>query len=229
MDSILVRGNGPLKGAIPIAGAKNACLTLMPATLLSDEPLTLTNAPRLSDIKTMTHDGKPFTGSVGDTVFLCFASVSSHGSGSYLPAEFRDRVLGSGFASRIKGPPRIAFKTKWNPIHLVGRSLLRSVAREGRWPLDDGVTVLSHLFIERDLGSGRYEIRLDEPHSLGRASELTFLLDVPSGLKGRERLGTGEWVWVIMSRPVIDKQLRKLILTAEDLETSYVDAVDEPK
>lgn len=54
MDSILVRGNGALSGAIPIAGAKNACLTLMPATLLSDEPLTLTNAPRLSDIATMT-------------------------------------------------------------------------------------------------------------------------------------------------------------------------------
>ncbi|MBY6091874.1 UDP-N-acetylglucosamine 1-carboxyvinyltransferase [Pseudooceanicola sp. 502str34] len=54
MDSILVTGNGALNGQIPIAGAKNACLTLMPATLLSDEPLTLTNAPRLSDIKTMT-------------------------------------------------------------------------------------------------------------------------------------------------------------------------------
>ncbi|WP_192964173.1 UDP-N-acetylglucosamine 1-carboxyvinyltransferase [Phycobacter azelaicus] len=54
MDSILVTGNGPLSGQIPIAGAKNACLTLMPATLLSEEPLTLTNAPRLSDIKTMT-------------------------------------------------------------------------------------------------------------------------------------------------------------------------------
>ena len=54
MDSILVTGNGPLNGHIQIAGAKNACLTLMPATLLSDEPLTLTNAPRLSDIKTMT-------------------------------------------------------------------------------------------------------------------------------------------------------------------------------
>ena len=54
MDSILVRGNGPLSGQIPIAGAKNACLTLMPATLLSEEPLTLTNAPRLSDIATMT-------------------------------------------------------------------------------------------------------------------------------------------------------------------------------
>ena len=54
MDSIIVKGNGPLNGQIPIAGAKNACLTLMPATLLSDEPLTLTNAPRLSDIKTMS-------------------------------------------------------------------------------------------------------------------------------------------------------------------------------
>ncbi|MBM1557621.1 UDP-N-acetylglucosamine 1-carboxyvinyltransferase [Sulfitobacter mediterraneus] len=54
MDSILVRGGGKLSGQIPIAGAKNACLALMPATLLSDEPLTLTNAPRLSDIRTMT-------------------------------------------------------------------------------------------------------------------------------------------------------------------------------
>ena len=54
MDSIIVTGNGPLSGSIPIAGAKNACLTLMPATLLSDAPLTLTNAPRLSDIRTMS-------------------------------------------------------------------------------------------------------------------------------------------------------------------------------
>ncbi len=54
MDSILVKGGSALNGVIPIAGAKNACLTLMPATLLSDEPLTLTNAPRLSDIATMT-------------------------------------------------------------------------------------------------------------------------------------------------------------------------------
>ncbi len=54
MDSIVVKGGTPLSGKIQIAGAKNAALTLMPATLLSEEPLTLTNAPRLSDIKTMT-------------------------------------------------------------------------------------------------------------------------------------------------------------------------------
>ena len=54
MDSIRVRGGVALSGEIPIAGAKNACLTLMPATLLTDDPLTLTNAPRLSDIRTMS-------------------------------------------------------------------------------------------------------------------------------------------------------------------------------
>ncbi|MFN3937164.1 MAG: UDP-N-acetylglucosamine 1-carboxyvinyltransferase [Gemmobacter sp.] len=53
MDAILVKGGAALNGEIPIAGAKNACLTLMPATLLTDDPLTLTNAPRLSDIRTM--------------------------------------------------------------------------------------------------------------------------------------------------------------------------------
>tara|TARA_B100001287_G_scaffold236032_1_gene208470 strand:+ start:326 stop:1576 length:1251 start_codon:yes stop_codon:yes gene_type:complete len=47
-----VTGNGPLNGKIPIAGAKNACLALMPVTLLTDQPVTLTNAPILSDIKT---------------------------------------------------------------------------------------------------------------------------------------------------------------------------------
>jgi UDP-N-acetylglucosamine 1-carboxyvinyltransferase len=54
MDSIVVKGGTELNGQIQIAGAKNAALALMPATLLSEEPLTLTNAPRLSDIKTMT-------------------------------------------------------------------------------------------------------------------------------------------------------------------------------
>jgi UDP-N-acetylglucosamine 1-carboxyvinyltransferase len=54
MDSIVVTGGRALNGEIAIAGAKNACLTLMPATLLTEEPLTLTNAPRLSDIATMT-------------------------------------------------------------------------------------------------------------------------------------------------------------------------------
>lgn len=54
MDRIIVQGNGPLNGQIPIAGAKNTALKLMCAALLTDEPLTLTNMPRLSDVRTLT-------------------------------------------------------------------------------------------------------------------------------------------------------------------------------
>jgi len=54
MDRIVVKGSGPLSGQIPIAGAKNTCLKLMCAAILSDEPLTLTNGPRLSDVRTLS-------------------------------------------------------------------------------------------------------------------------------------------------------------------------------
>ncbi len=53
MDRIRIRGGQPLEGRIPISGAKNAALPLMAAALLSDGPLTLTNAPDLADIATM--------------------------------------------------------------------------------------------------------------------------------------------------------------------------------
>jgi UDP-N-acetylglucosamine 1-carboxyvinyltransferase len=78
MDSILVRGNGALSGAIPIAGAKNACLTLMPATLLTDEPLTLTNAPRLSDIATMTQLLQSLGAEVASLQHGLVLAMSSH-------------------------------------------------------------------------------------------------------------------------------------------------------
>lgn len=53
MDRIRIVGGTPLKGRIPIGGAKNAALALMPAALLTDQPLTLTNLPDLADIRTM--------------------------------------------------------------------------------------------------------------------------------------------------------------------------------
>jgi UDP-N-acetylglucosamine 1-carboxyvinyltransferase len=52
MDTILIKGGKSLNGKIDIAGAKNACLALMPLTLLTEDKLTLTNAPKLSDINT---------------------------------------------------------------------------------------------------------------------------------------------------------------------------------
>jgi len=53
MDRIRVKGGARLKGEIPISGAKNAALPLMAAALLTDEKLTLLNAPWLADIAFM--------------------------------------------------------------------------------------------------------------------------------------------------------------------------------
>ena len=78
MDSIIVTGGAELRGQIPIAGAKNACLALMPATLLSEEPLTLTNAPRLSDIKTMAQLLQSFGAEVASLQDGQVLSLSSH-------------------------------------------------------------------------------------------------------------------------------------------------------
>jgi UDP-N-acetylglucosamine 1-carboxyvinyltransferase len=55
MDRIRIRGGRPLKGTIPIGGAKNAALPLMAASLLTEEPLVLKNLPRLVDITTLSH------------------------------------------------------------------------------------------------------------------------------------------------------------------------------
>ena len=53
MDKLLIRGGRPLRGEIRISGAKNAALPELCAALLSAEPVTLRNIPRLQDVATM--------------------------------------------------------------------------------------------------------------------------------------------------------------------------------
>ena len=55
MKKLLVRGGKKLDGSVQIAGAKNAALPLMVASILTDEKLTLTNVPHVSDISTMAN------------------------------------------------------------------------------------------------------------------------------------------------------------------------------
>ncbi len=55
MDRILIRGGNRLSGRLKISGAKNAALTLMPCAILTDEPVTLRNLPRLADVDGFGH------------------------------------------------------------------------------------------------------------------------------------------------------------------------------
>ncbi len=53
MDKLLIQGGQSLRGEVAISGAKNAALPILCASLLSAEPLNLTNVPHLNDIATM--------------------------------------------------------------------------------------------------------------------------------------------------------------------------------
>ena len=52
MKQILITGNGPLCGEVSVAGAKNAALPIIAASLLTPEPLQVSNIPGVRDIST---------------------------------------------------------------------------------------------------------------------------------------------------------------------------------
>ena len=53
MDKLVIDGGIPLAGEARVSGAKNAALPILCASLLTPEPLKLTNVPRLNDVRTM--------------------------------------------------------------------------------------------------------------------------------------------------------------------------------
>ncbi len=55
MKKLFIKGGKKLHGSVVIAGAKNAALPLMVASILTDEKLTLLNVPHVADISTMAN------------------------------------------------------------------------------------------------------------------------------------------------------------------------------
>lgn len=53
MKQLRIEGNKPLKGTIHISGAKNSAVALIPASLLSDDIVTIDNIPHISDIEAL--------------------------------------------------------------------------------------------------------------------------------------------------------------------------------
>jgi UDP-N-acetylglucosamine 1-carboxyvinyltransferase len=53
MDAFVIEGGAPLRGELRIHGSKNSALPIMAACLLTDEPVTLRDVPRLADIANM--------------------------------------------------------------------------------------------------------------------------------------------------------------------------------
>lgn len=53
MSKFIIEGSTPLKGEVTVPGNKNAVLPMMAASLLTDDPVGLTNVPNIADVRTM--------------------------------------------------------------------------------------------------------------------------------------------------------------------------------
>src|SRR5512141_2145334 len=53
MQKLSIHGGVPLSGEVRVAGAKNAALPILAASLLTAAPVRITNVPRLNDVRTM--------------------------------------------------------------------------------------------------------------------------------------------------------------------------------
>jgi len=164
MDLIRVKGGNTLHGQIPIAGAKNACLTLMPATLLTDEPLTLMNAPRLSDIKTMS----ALLASLGAEVALLqegkVIALSSHGIDN-LTADYE--IVRKMRASNLVLGPMLA-RYGQAVVSLPGGCAI------GARPMDLHVSALEALGAEIELRDGYLHAKAPGGHLKGGTHEMRF-------------------------------------------------------
>ncbi len=156
MDKIRITGGQRLTGTIQVGGAKNAALPLMCAALLSDEPLTLSNIPRLADITTLANlllqhgvhlsmDGDAAGGGMmqsGRRLTLTAETITSTEAPYDLVRKMRASVLVLGplvarcGEARVSLPGGCAIGTRPVDLHIKGLEALGAVIE-----LDQGYVV----------------------------------------------------------------------------------------
>jgi hypothetical protein len=164
--------------------------------------------------------GQKLAPTVGDLMMVCEnvePNLRRNNPHEQFPPGW-EGVLQHGRGIPIAAPPRIVKKAKWDPIELKEVAFFWAIKRvEWKFPVDKfflaKVTVLS------DEGNGRYLIDASQ--------QLAWLLEVPPSVKRRELLVPGRIAWVIAGRPRFDPGLKRLVLTAEDIEERYITGVGE--
>ena len=100
MDKIKIRGGKKLEGKIYISGAKNAALPLICASLLTDETVTLTNMPMLSDITAMNVLLKELGTDIDE--FDDFVDGHNTKTYSYRTKEFKSLIAPYDFVRKMR-------------------------------------------------------------------------------------------------------------------------------
>ncbi|ONF96587.1 UDP-N-acetylglucosamine 1-carboxyvinyltransferase [Sphingomonas jeddahensis] len=176
MDRILIRGGNRLSGKLPISGAKNAALTLMPCALLTDEPVTLRNLPRLADV-----DG------FGHLLNQLGASTAIQGT---RPDEFgRVMTIRAGQLTSTEAPYDIVRKMRAS-ILVLGPILAR--AGEARVSLPGGCAI----------GNRPIDLHLKALEAIGAELEMSagyVTARAPKTASGSRRLSGGRYRFPVVS------------------------------
>jgi UDP-N-acetylglucosamine 1-carboxyvinyltransferase len=144
----IVEGGTPLRGEIRPAGNKNAALPLIAACLLTDEPVTLHNVPRIRDVRGMVDIVDALGGQVEEldpgTVRITAAGVNRTEVPQSLAGEIRTSLLFAG--------PLVA-RYKKVKLGLPGGDVI------GRRRNDTHLLALSALGAELEVTAGGYALR----------------------------------------------------------------------
>ncbi len=81
MNSLVIEGGEPLRGCVPISGAKNAALPSCVASLLTEDQVILHSVPQLRDVSTILY----MLGALGKRVVRHEANVSIASGGRLIP------------------------------------------------------------------------------------------------------------------------------------------------
>ncbi len=185
MDRILIRGGNRLSGRIAISGAKNAALTLMPCALLTDEPLTLRNLPRLADVDSFGH----LLNELG-------ASTAIEGT---RPTDFgRVMTIRAGRLTSTVAPYDIVRKMRASILvlgPLVGRAGEATVSLPGgcaigNRPIDLHLKALEAIGAEIELAAGYVKATAPKTNGVGRLSGGRYSFPVVS-VGATENVGDG--------------------------------------
>jgi UDP-N-acetylglucosamine 1-carboxyvinyltransferase len=162
MEQIVITGNGPLRGEVSVAGAKNAALPIIAAALLTPEPLQISNVPGVRDI-----------GTALELLELLGCTVQRSGT---------ELVIDSADVHSVRAPYELV-KTMRGSILLLGPLLARF--GEADVSLPGGCAIGSRPVNEHIAGLTAMgaEIDIDAGYIKAKASRLRgthFAFDVPS-------------------------------------------------
>lgn len=96
MPSFIINGQRPLSGEIRVGGAKNSALKIIPAALLSEEPLVISNLPDIEDTKRSLEVFTSLGGIVehgSDTTTLHLPHIKTPQLDTHLANKFRASIM----------------------------------------------------------------------------------------------------------------------------------------